>query len=147
VRLKAERGALARALAGGTDILVQVRGGRFRIDRLVDLKKVPEMNELSYSDADGLTIGSAVACHRIYEDATVIQRYPCVVDSANLIGSIQIQARASIGGNVCNSSPSGDTLPGLRAWRNLHHRRPKREAGGVGCGLPHGTRFQRAGRQ
>ena len=113
IRLKAETGTRTRAMAGGTDVIVQLRGGRFQIDRLVDLKKVPELNQVSYSDADGLSLGAAVPCYRIYEDPTIIQRYPCLVDSAGLIGSVQIQARASVGGNLCNSSPSGDSLPSL----------------------------------
>ena len=67
VRLMAESGPNAKALAGGTDVIVQLRGGRFQIDRLVDVKKVPEMNELSYSEANGLTVGAAVPCCLVYE--------------------------------------------------------------------------------
>ncbi len=113
VRLMAESGPNAKALAGGTDVIVQLRGGRFQIERLVDVKKVPEMNELSYSEANGLTVGAAVPCCLIYENETVIKHYPGLVDAAFLIGGIQIQARATLGGNLCNSSPSGDTIPAL----------------------------------
>ena len=115
VRLMAESGPNAKALAGGTDVIVQLRGGRFKIDRLVDVKKVPEMNELSYSEANGLTVGAAVPCCLIYENETVIEHYPGLVDAAFLIGGIQIQGRATLGGNLCNSSPSGDTIPALMA--------------------------------
>ena len=115
VRLMAESGNKAKALAGGTDVIVQLRGGRFDIDRLVDMKKIPELSEMSYSDADGLTVGAAVACHQVYEDETVQQLYPGLVDAAFLIGGIQIQGRATLGGNLCNSSPSGDTIPALMA--------------------------------
>ena len=111
----AEKGPKARILAGGTDILVQLRGGRFQIDRLVDLKHVPEMNQLSYSEAEGMTLGAAVPCLRIYEDSTIAPLYPGLVDAAFMIGSVQIQGRASVGGNLCNSSPSGDTIPALIA--------------------------------
>jgi len=111
----AEKGPKARCLAGGTDILVQLRGGRFQIDRLLDVKNVPELNELSYSPKDGLTLGAAVPCYRIYEDKTVQKMYPGLVDSASLIGGTQIQGRASVGGNLCNSSPSGDAIPTLIA--------------------------------
>ena len=93
--------------------MVQLRGGRFEIDQLIDMKNIPELNELSYSESDGLTIGAAVPCFKTYEDPTVRASYPCLVDSSELIGSIQIQGRASLGGNLVNSSPSGDSLPSL----------------------------------
>ena len=115
VRLMAESGPKAKALAGGTDVIVQLRGGRFDIDRLVDVKEIPEMNELSYSEANGLTVGAGVPCCLIYENETVIKHYPGLVDAAYLIGGIQIQGRATLGGNLCNSSPSGDTIPALMA--------------------------------
>ena len=115
VRLMAESGPKAKALAGGTDVIVQLRGGRFQIDRLVDIKKIPEMNELSFSETDGLTVGAGVPCCLVYENETVIERYPGLVDAAFLIGGIQIQGRATLGGNLCNSSPSGDTIPALMA--------------------------------
>jgi len=113
VRLMAEKGSRAKALAGGTDILVQLRGGRFQIDRLVDVKKIPELNELTCSEAGGLTLGAAVPCYQVYEDPTIQRLYPGVVDSAFLIGGIQIQGRATVGGNLCNAAPSGDTIPSL----------------------------------
>jgi carbon-monoxide dehydrogenase medium subunit len=113
IRLMAEKGPRAKALAGGTDVLVQLRGGRFQIDRLVDIKKIPELNELSCSDTDGLTLGAAVQCHRVYEDQTIQKLYPGLVDSASLIGGIQIQGRATVGGNLCNAAPSGDNIPSL----------------------------------
>lgn len=108
-------GSKAKALAGGTDILVQLRGNRFDIDMLVDVKSIPELNELSYTVSEGLSVGAAVPCMRIYEDSVVQQSYPCLVDAAFLIGGIQIQSRATIGGNLCNASPSGDTIPALIA--------------------------------
>ena len=113
VALLSEPGVKTKVLAGGTDVLVQLRGGRFAIDRLVDVKHVPEMNQLTCSASDGLVLGAAVPCYRIYEDAEVAALYSGLVDSASLIGGIQIQGRASVGGNLCNSSPSGDTIPGL----------------------------------
>jgi carbon-monoxide dehydrogenase medium subunit len=111
----AEKGPKAKALAGGTDILVQLRAGRYKIDRLVDVKKIPEMNELSYTKKDGLTLGAAVQCYRVYEDEDVAKVFPGLLDSAFLIGGIQIQGRATIGGNLCNAAPSADAIPSLIA--------------------------------
>lgn len=111
----AEKGPRARPLAGGTDILVQLRARRFDIDRVVDVKRVPEMNQVSCTKNEGLILGAAVPCYRIYEDATIQRMYPGLVDAAFLIGGIQIQGRASVGGNLCNASPSGDTIPALIA--------------------------------
>jgi carbon-monoxide dehydrogenase medium subunit len=111
VKLMSESGVKARGLAGGTDIIIQLRALQFVIDRLVDLKNIPELQELSYTEKDGLKIGAAVACHRIYEDPTVQKLYPGLIDCSSLIGGIQIQGRASIGGNLCNATPSGDSIP------------------------------------
>ncbi len=109
----AEKGETARALAGGTDLLVQLRSKRFKAERIVDVKNVPELNELSFGPRKGLRIGAAVSCWRIYNDPEVITRYPGLVDSASIIGGIQIQGRATLGGNLCNSAPSADAIPSL----------------------------------
>ena len=113
IRLMNWEGLRTKALAGGTDVLVQLRGRRFEIDRLVDVKKVPELNELTCSESGGLTVGAAVPCCSVYEDAEIQRLYPGMVDAASLIGGIQIQSRATIGGNLCNSAPSGDTIPAM----------------------------------
>ena len=115
VEMLASKGDRARAMAGGTDVLVQLRGGRRSADLVVDVKGIPELNVLSYSAQDGLTLGAAVPCFRIYQHKAVIDNYPGLIDSASLIGGIQIQGRASIGGNLCNASPSGDSIPAIIA--------------------------------
>ena len=113
VALKAEKGSDARVLAGGTDLIVQLRGKRLDPDRVIDIKNVPEANELSFGPRKGLVIGAGVACWRIYNDTEIVKRYPGLIDSASIIGGIQIQGRATFGGNLCNASPSADTIPSL----------------------------------
>ena len=109
-----EHGARARCLAGGTDILVQLRVGRYELDALVDVKGVPETSALRLGRT-GLDIGAAVPCYRLYEDPKVCAAYPGIVDAASLIGGIQIQSRASLGGNLCNAAPSADGIAPLIA--------------------------------
>jgi carbon-monoxide dehydrogenase medium subunit len=116
----AEAGALlslkgVRALAGGTDIIVQVRENRRDADILVDLKNVPELNTLSLDAREGLVLGAAVPCCRIAEHPDIRRTYPGLVDAVSLIGGVQIQSRASVGGNLCNASPAADSIPALIA--------------------------------
>ncbi|MGE3808385.1 MAG: xanthine dehydrogenase family protein subunit M [Gemmataceae bacterium] len=126
--LLGQHGDRARVLAGGTDIIVQVREGRKDIDLLVDVKRIPELNQLQL-DSHGLTIGAAVPCCLIYENAAIARAYPGLIDAAALIGGIQIQSRATLGGNLCNASPAADSIPPL-----IVHRAVCVIAG------PHGTR-------
>ncbi len=103
----------ARILAGGTDLIVALREHRIEADLVIDIKGIPEVDELTFDAHDGLRLGAAVPCHRIYRHAEVVRRYPGLVDAASLIGGIQIQGRASLGGNLCNASPAADSIPAL----------------------------------
>jgi carbon-monoxide dehydrogenase medium subunit len=107
----------ARFLAGGTDLLVQMRSGRKETDFVIDLKRIPALNEITFDAARGLTLGAAVACYRVADDPAVRAHYPALVEVASLIGGTQIQGRASIGGNLCNAAPSADAAPLLIALR------------------------------
>ena len=121
VDLLNEAGDRARIMAGGTDLLVQLRAGAHDLDLVVDGKGIPELNELSYDPVSGLTIGAAVACYKIYGDAAVREAYPGLIDTASLIGGTQIQGRASLGGNLCNAAPSADTVPAMIALKGVAH--------------------------
>jgi xanthine dehydrogenase FAD-binding subunit len=121
VSLLAARGERAKMLAGGTDIIVQLREGLREADLVVDVKKIPELVEMAYSPAKGLRLGAAVPCYRIYGDAQIAAAYPGLVDAARIIGGWQIQSRASIGGNLCNSSPAADSIPSLIAYDVVCH--------------------------
>ncbi len=102
-------------LAGGTDVIVQLREGRRQCDQLIDLKHIPELMAHGFT-ADGvLVIGAAASLAGIYEDPEVARKLPGLVDAAALIGGIQIQSRASLGGNLCNASPAADSTPALIA--------------------------------
>ncbi len=115
VALLNEFGARARVLAGGTDLIVQAREYLREIDVMVDGKQIPELMELSFDPENGLTLGAAVPCYRIYGNAAVARQYPGLIDAVSLIGGTAIQGRASVGGNLCNSGPAGDSIPALIA--------------------------------
>jgi CO/xanthine dehydrogenase FAD-binding subunit len=103
----------ARVLAGGTDLIVQIRELRRDVDLLVDVKRIPELNELRYDSRAGLYIGAAVPCYRLCEDLALRAAFPGLIDAVALVGGVQIQSRASVGGNLCNASPAADTVPAL----------------------------------
>jgi carbon-monoxide dehydrogenase medium subunit len=115
VGLLAARGDRAKVLAGGTDIIVQLREHLREADLVVDVKRIPELTKLEFSAATGLKLGASVPCYQIYENAEISRAYPALADSARIIGGWQIQSRASIGGNLCNSSPAADSIPALIA--------------------------------
>jgi carbon-monoxide dehydrogenase medium subunit len=116
----AKNGAQARMLAGGTDLIVAMRVGRRQPDMVVDAKRITELNELTINDA-GLIIGAAVPCRTLWENKQIRARYPAVVDSAELIGGVAIQGRATLGGNLCNAAPSADSIPTLIALGAVAH--------------------------
>ena len=116
VSVLSEHGPAARCLAGGTDILTHTRIGRYDLEVLIDIKAVPQVMEVQ-ANGQGLRIGAAVPCYLLYEDGQIASQYPGLMDAASLIGGIQIQSRASFGGNLCNASPSADGIGPLIVHR------------------------------
>ena len=114
-KLLADHGDRAQILAGGTDILVQLREGQRTADLVVDVKKIPELMDFSFDRDAGLQLGAGVPCYRFYENAELVTAYPALGDAVRIVGGWQIQSRASVGGNLCNSSPAADTIPPLIA--------------------------------
>jgi carbon-monoxide dehydrogenase medium subunit len=121
VGLLAEAGDRAQLLAGGTDIIVQLREGLRSADLVIDVKKIPELTKLEFAPETGLQLGASVTCCQIYEDAAIAAAYPALAQAVRIIGGWQIQSRASVGGNLCNSSPAADSIPALIAHGAAAH--------------------------
>ena len=100
-----------RALAGGTDLIVQIREGRKSVGRVVDLKRIPELTAITQQPDGGFRIGAAANFNAIAAHAALTTAYPSVPNSGRLVGSLQVQNRASLGGNICNAAPSADAVP------------------------------------
>jgi CO/xanthine dehydrogenase FAD-binding subunit len=103
----------AKVLAGGTDLIVQMKNGNARPAILVDAKKIPELNRLELDDGKSLYIGAAVALSKIVAFPPVKERFGVLYQACSIIGSLQLRNRGTIGGNICNAAPSADTAPPL----------------------------------
>lgn len=114
VALLANGAAAARVLGGGTDLLVQLRAGMVEPDLVVDIKNIRETRQITLEQG-GFRVGAAVSGAELGEHAALKQAWPGVVEAVELIGSTQIQGRASMGGNLCNASPAADSVPALIA--------------------------------
>ena len=114
VRLLADADGEAKALAGGTDLLVQLRTDFVRPGLIVDLKRIPALMDVT-ANGDEIRVGAAVSGATLGKSEAVKAAWPGVVEALELIGSTQIQGRASLGGNLCNGSPAADSVPALIA--------------------------------
>ena len=101
-------------LAGGTDLLIQMRGGRVEPELLIDIKGIPEMTAI-VAENGAFRFGAAVSSMELMEHKEFAKAWPGVTEAAGLIGSTQIKGRASVGGNLCNASPAADSVPALIA--------------------------------
>ena len=104
---------VARPIAGGTDLVVQLTEGRRSVDRLVDIGSVGALRGVEFDDRGGLRLGAATPCVDIYSHVGLRRAFPILVDGTSIIGSVQIQSRATVGGNLCNAAPSADSVPAL----------------------------------
>jgi carbon-monoxide dehydrogenase medium subunit len=111
----AAAGSAARIMAGGTDLLVQMRAGAVRPGLIVDIKKIAEMTAIEQTKDGGFRVGAAVSGMELAEHVSFGKVWPGVLEAVNLIGSKQVQGRASAGGNLCNGSPAGDSVPAMVA--------------------------------
>ncbi len=107
-------------MAGGTDVIDQLKNNRRNADLVVDLKRIPDLLVLE-SNGSGLRIGSAVSCTEVHNFTAENGNYSALAESSELVGSVHIQNRASIGGNVCNAAPSADTIPSLLIHEAVAH--------------------------
>jgi CO/xanthine dehydrogenase FAD-binding subunit len=115
VTMLKRHGDKARPFVGGTDLMIQMRAGVRRPEYVVDLKHIKELRQIKFDAKKGLRLGAAVPCIEVYESESMRKNYPGLTEAAHLIGSLQIQNRASVGGNLCNGSPAADTTPALIA--------------------------------
>lgn len=107
----------ARVLAGGTDLLVRLRAGQIAPSAIIDIKRIDEMTTITRQDDGGWRIGAGVPSVEMNEHAALKADWPGVVEAADLIGSTQIQGRATIVGNLCNAGPAADSVPAMVAAR------------------------------
>ena len=114
IRLLAEAGADARILAGGTDLVVGLRGGSIQPAVVVDLKRVREfVGESIVRDGDIIRLGALATMSQVEHSALVLAELPALAEAARVVGSVQIRNRATLAGNICNGSPAADTVPPL----------------------------------
>lgn len=126
VGLLAAAAGRAKLLAGGTDILVQLREGLRQADLVIDVKRIPGLTRLELVPGKGLVVGAAVPCYKIHGDPKIAAAYTGLADATHIIGAWQIQSRASLGGNLCNASPAADSIPAMIAYgANCHVAGPK----------------------
>lgn len=117
LRILKNKGAAARILAGGTDLILQIKEGQISPSLVLDVKNVPELNRLAWNEAGGLHIGAAVSLSKLLASAIVSERFSILAQACSVIGSMQIRNRGTIVGNICNAAPSADSAPALLCLR------------------------------
>lgn len=115
VDIAAGSSGAVRFLAGGTDVLVQLRSGMHQPDDLIDLKRIPGARDIEREPDGGWAIGAAVPSARLGEEEDLVRAWPGVIEAMELVGSTQVQSRATLVGNLCNASPAADSVPAMIA--------------------------------
>jgi carbon-monoxide dehydrogenase medium subunit len=115
LQILAKRGPDTKVVAGGTDLLPQLKNGVLKPGWVVDLSAVAELRAISDAPDGGLRIGASVTARELERDARVRSRYPVLAESAAMVGSVQVRNLATLGGNLCNAAPSADMAPPLLA--------------------------------
>ena len=115
LKLLAERGTETKLVAGGTDLLPQMKNGLIKPARVIDLSGVPEVHVLAPDDGRGFRVGAAVTARQLERDTRIQSMYRSLAESGALVGSIQVRNLATVGGNICNAAPSADMAPPLVA--------------------------------
>jgi len=120
--LLAQGTGVARAFMGGTDVLIRMRGGFVRPERVIDLKGLPGMRDILLGERGWLVVGAACTMNQVALHPLVQQHYDLLAQACNSVASYQLRNRATVGGNICNASPAADTAPALYcldAWVEL----------------------------
>ena len=115
LKILSERGGEAKLVAGGTDLLPQLKNGLLKPAYVVDLSGVPALKAVSSANGQGLRLGSAVTARAIELDPQIRARYASLAESGAMVGSVQVRNLATVGGNLCNAAPSADMAPPLLA--------------------------------
>lgn len=113
VQLLAEKGGACKIVAGGTDVFVDMHGKYEAVPCLLDIKGLDALKEFCYEPGKGLTIGALITHHFLDRSEVIRQYFPALFEGASQVGSVQIRQRGTVGGNICNAVPSGDTLSPL----------------------------------
>jgi len=121
VQMLRDGGEVARVLAGGTDVIVLARERRRDIDLFVDIKHIPDLMGITYAAGTGLSLGAATPLYQVYNHPDVKAHYAALVEASHVIGGTAIQGRASLGGNLANSSPAADGIPAMIALNGVAH--------------------------
>lgn len=115
VAMLAEKAGACKVVAGGTDVFVDMHGKYGDYTYVMDIKQLPELQGLTFEPGKGASIGALTTHFALDRSAMVRQYYPALYEGASQVGSVQIRHRGTVGGNICNAAPSGDTLGPLLA--------------------------------
>lgn len=111
-----EQNTGTKILAGGTDLMIMLRRNVEMPQHILDIKGIPELKRLEYKPGEGLFIGASVTVNQVAESEIILQKYPALVQAANLLASYQLRNRATLVGNICNASPGADLAGPLMVY-------------------------------